>query len=189
MNKVIIISAPSGAGKTTLARFLLNQEDTQLTFSVSATTRSHRDDERNGVDYYFYSVDEFNQAIQKKAFVEWEEVYDNLFYGTLKKEVDRIFSKKQNILFDVDVKGGKNLKQYFKEKAYSIFIAPPSVESLEKRLRNRHTDSEDIIKKRLIKATDELKEQIFFDKIIMNDDLEKAKNEIYQLVKHFLSNE
>ncbi len=189
MNKVIIISAPSGAGKTTLARHLLNQEDMRLTFSVSATTRQPRVNELDGIDYYFYSVEEFNKAIQKKEFVEWEEVYDDLFYGTLKKEVDRIFSKNQNILFDVDVKGGKNLKQYFKEKALSIFIAPPSIEALEKRLRDRHTDSETIIQKRVNKATEELKDQVYFDKIIVNDDLEKAKSEISQTVINFLHNE
>ncbi len=187
MNKVIIISAPSGAGKTTMAQHLLLQEDLNLTFSVSATTREPRTTEAEGIDYYFFDTNLFKEYIAKNAFVEWEEVYDELFYGTLKEEVDRIFSERKNILFDVDVKGGENLKNYFKNQALSIFVAPPSVEELEKRLRNRHTDSDEIIKKRIAKATEELEHKNYFDKIIVNNDVEKAKKEIYQVVKSFLN--
>ena len=186
MNKVIIISAPSGAGKTTMAQYLLSQEHLHLTFSVSATTREPRATEADGVDYYFFDNKLFKSYIEKSAFVEWEEVYEGLFYGTLKEEIERIFAEGKNILFDVDVKGGKNLKNYFKEQALSIFIAPPSVEELEQRLRNRHTDSEEIIRKRIAKATEELNHKKYFDKIIVNDDIEKAKAEIYQVVKSFL---
>ena len=186
MNKVIIISAPSGAGKTTMAQYLLSQDNLNLTFSISATTRKPRTTETEGIDYYFFDNNSFKNYIKKSEFVEWEEVYEGLFYGTLKEEVKRIFSEGKNILFDVDVKGGKNLKDYFKSQALSIFIAPPSVTELEKRLRNRHTDSEEIIKKRITKATKELEHKKYFDKIIVNDDIEKAKTEIYQVVKSFL---
>lgn len=187
MNKVIIISAPSGAGKTTMAQYLLEQKNMNLTFSVSATTRQPRPNETDGIDYYFLNKETFIELINKNAFIEWEEVYGDSFYGTLKKEIDRIFSTGKNILFDVDVNGGKNLKKYFNNKALSIFIAPPSINELEKRLKNRHTDSKDTIKKRLLKAKEEIKQQVYFDKIIVNDDIDRAKKEILQTVNLFLS--
>lgn len=186
MNKVIIISAPSGAGKTTMAQYLLSQDNLNLTFSISATTRKPRPTESEGIDYYFFDKNKFKEYIKQNKFIEWEEVYENLFYGTLKEEVERIFEKNKNILFDVDVKGGKKLKNYFKDRALSIFIAPPSINELEKRLRNRHTDSDTIINKRLAKATKELDEKIYFDNIIVNDNIDRTKMEIYQIVKSFL---
>jgi len=186
MNKVIIISAPSGAGKTTMAQHLLSRDNLNLTFSISATTREPRTTEIEGIDYYFFDKNKFREYIKHNKFIEWEEVYENLFYGTLKEEVERIFFNNKNILFDVDVKGGKTLKDYFKNQALSIFIAPPSIKELEKRLRNRHTDSDTIINKRIAKATKELDDKVCFDKIIINDNIDRTKMEIYQIVKSFL---
>ena len=185
LEKVVIFSAPSGAGKTTITRHILEKIE-RCEFSVSATTRLPRHYEKNGLDYYFISVDEFKKRIQTEAFVEWEEVYENLFYGTLKSEVERIWTKGNIVLFDVDVQGGINLKKYFKEKALSIFIMPPSIDVLEERLRNRNTETEEAVKMRISKAHNEMKFYSEFDQIVMNDDLKTAQDDAYQKIIHFI---
>lgn len=187
MNKVIIFSAPSGSGKTTLVKHCLGIFS-ELEFSISATTRSPRGEEIHGKDYYFLSPDEFREKIKENAFVEYEEVYTDKFYGTLKSEVERIWSNKKVVIFDVDVVGGVNLKKIFGEQAMSIFIAPPSIEELERRLISRNTDSLETIKTRVSKAQEELEYQHQFDKVIINDDLQLAKNEIEKLISNFIQN-
>ena len=186
MGKVIILSAPSGAGKTTLAKHLLNKKDLKLKFSVSATTRGPRKGEINGKDYYFLTNKDFEEKIKNNEFVEWEEVYSGIFYGTLKSEIERIFSEGYNVLFDVDVKGGLNLKKYFGDNALSVFVAPPSLNELKKRLENRQTETQESIMKRLARAKEELTYIDKFDKVVINDDINKAKEEIYGLVSSFL---
>ncbi len=185
--KVIIFSAPSGAGKTTLVHYVLAVADLRLKFSVSATSRAMRPNEKDGVDYRFLSVEEFKDRIGKGEFVEWEEVYDNQFYGTLKSEIRRIWAGGHNVVFDVDVVGGINLKRHFGEKALSIFVQPPSLEVLEQRLRGRSTEDEESLTKRLDKAEEELKLASQFDVILVNDDLELAKQEAVNLIKNHLS--
>lgn len=187
MNKVIIFSAPSGSGKTTLVKHCLGQFP-ELEFSISATTRSPRGEEINGKDYHFLTPDEFRQKINENAFIEYEEVYADKFYGTLKSEVERIWANQKIVIFDVDVVGGVNLKKIFGKQAMSIFIAPPSIEELEKRLINRNTDSLEIIKMRVNKAQEELSYQNQFDKIIINKDLDLAKKEIETLIFNFIQN-
>jgi guanylate kinase len=182
--KLVIISAPSGAGKTTIVRQLL-ESGLKLSFSVSATTRAPRGTEKNGVDYFFLPVDEFRKMVENNEFVEWEEVYKDLLYGTLRSEIERIWSEGRHVLFDVDVKGGLSLKKIFGEKAVSIFIMPPSVEELGKRLTGRGTDSSDKIAMRLAKADEELKLAGKFDRIVLNDDLSRAVKEISDLVAEF----
>ncbi len=184
--KCIIFSAPSGAGKTTVVKELLNKNDLKLEFSISATTRLPRGSEINGKEYYFLSIDEFKSAIEKNAFVEWEEVYENNFYGTLKSELDRIWLKGNQVIFDVDVKGGINLKHNFGENALSIFIQPPSLNVLEQRLRNRGTDSEEKIKQRLAKAEYELSFASQFDKKITNNLLNESIAEAEKIIHQFL---
>ncbi len=183
--KCIIFSAPSGAGKTTLVRHLLDQ-NLGLEFSISACTREKRGQEKNGVDYYFLSIDEFRNKIKSGAFIEWEEVYKDHFYGTLKSEIERIWKNDQTVIFDVDVIGGLNLKKYFGEAALSIFVMPPDMKTLENRLRNRGTDSEERIQNRLAKSKQELITADQFDRIILNDDLTRSKKEAFQLVKNFI---
>jgi guanylate kinase len=183
--KVIIFSAPSGSGKTTLSKFVL-QSFPQLEFSVSATTRPPRPHEIHGKDYYFISTDEFKSLIQQNALVEWEEVYNGSFYGTLKKEVEEIWNKGHHVVFDVDVKGGINLKKNFGDQAISIFIMPPSIDVLEKRLRVRGTETEEAIKKRVNKAFSELDDYKFFDYLVLNEKLEKSKQDIFSIVNSFL---
>ena len=185
--KVIIFSAPSGSGKTTLVKHCL-QVFPQLQFSISATTRALRGDEIHGKDYYFLSPDEFKKLISEGAFVEFEEVYQDKFYGTLKSEVERIWKEDKVVIFDVDVVGGVNLKKIFDEKALSIFISPPSIDELERRLISRATDDADTIKTRVAKAKEEMAYADEFDEIIINDDLEVAKKEIERLVAHFIQN-
>lgn len=187
MNKVIIFSAPSGSGKTTLVKHCLGIFS-ELEFSISATTRSPRGEEIHGKDYYFLSPGEFREKIKENAFVEYEEVYTDKFYGTLKSEVERIWSNKKVVIFDVDVVGGVNLKNIFGEQAMSIFIAPPSIEELERRLISRNTDSLETIKTRVSKAQEELEYQHQFDKVIINDDLQLSKNEIEKLISNFIQN-
>lgn len=184
--KVIIISAPSGAGKSTIIRHLL-EKDLNLEFSVSATTRPPRGEEKHGREYYFLTVDEFREKIRNGDFVEWEEVYENQYYGTLRSELERIWLLGKQILFDVDVKGGISLKKIFGEKALSIFIMPPSVEELEARLVKRGTDSPEKIRMRVEKAAIEMKSASHFDIIIINDDLERAVNKVYSAVRNFLN--
>jgi len=186
-NKVIIVSAPSGAGKTTLVKHLL-ESFPQLEFSISATSRKPRQNEKDGIDYYFISVDEFKKKINNNEFIEWEEVYPNCYYGTLKSEIHRIWEKNKVVLFDVDVKGGINLKKIFKNNAISIFIAPPDLKTLEKRLINRGTETNESIKTRLEKASYEMNFKDKFDYIIINDNLDTAKQEIYSIVYYWLNN-
>ena len=185
--KLIIISAPSGAGKSTIVRYLLDR-GINLEFSVSATTRVPRGAEQDGIDYYFLSVEEFRKRIENDDFVEWEEVYKDQLYGTLKSEIDRIWSHGNHVLFDVDVKGGVHLKDIFKHLAISIFIMPPSINELERRLIARGTDADLKIKMRLEKAAEELKLADRFDNIVANNNLEEAENEVYRLVTGFLDN-
>ena len=187
MNKVIIFSAPSGSGKTTLVKHCL-QKFPQLQFSVSATTRALRGEEIHGKDYFFLSVEEFKKLISEDAFVEFEEVYHDKFYGTLKSEVERTWSEGKVVIFDVDVVGGVNLKKIFGEKALSIFIAPPSIDELERRLISRATDDLETIKTRVAKAKHEMAYAEEFDEIVINDDLETSKKEIERLVEKFIEN-
>lgn len=183
--KLVIISAPSGAGKTTIVKHLL-ESGLNLSFSISATTRHLRGNERNGVDYFFLTVADFKKKIDNNEFVEWEEVYKDLFYGTLKIELERIWANGQHVLFDVDVKGGINLKNKFGTDAIAIFIMPPSVEELENRLVKRATDTKEKIKIRIGKAKEELNLANQFDTVIVNHQLDKAKEETLKLVSSFL---
>ena len=187
MGKVLIFSAPSGAGKTTLVHSLLKNKEFKLEFSVSACSREKRGSELHGEDYYFLNVEDFKQKIINNEFLEWEEVYENHFYGSLKSEVERILAAGNNVIFDVDVKGGINIKNYYKDKALSIFVMPPSLEELEERLRNRSTDNQQAIKTRIEKAKYELKFANEFDVRIINDDLERAKSEVNKVVSEFLN--
>lgn len=185
--RLVIISAPSGAGKTTIVNHLL-EKGLELEFSISATTRPPRGNEENGKEYWFISADEFTARINNCEFAEWEEVYKGYRYGTLKKEIDRIRNKGMNVIFDVDVRGGINLKNLYGTEAISIFIMPPSVADLEKRLLARATDDRERIKTRIEKAKEEIKLSDRFDNIIVNDNLAVAKQEAYLMVKSFLDN-
>lgn len=185
MPKVIIFSAPSGSGKSTIVNHLL-QCDLGLEFSISATSRPPRGNEANGIEYYFFTKEEFEKKIVKDEFVEYEEVYPGCYYGTLRNELERISAKGAVVVFDVDVMGGINLKNKFKEDALAIFIAPPSINTLRNRLINRCTDSDEMIEKRVGKAEYEMGFAQEFDHIIVNDDLEKAQNEAEKVVKEFL---
>jgi guanylate kinase len=184
--KLIIFSAPSGAGKTTIVHHLLDVIP-QLEFSISACSRPMRKGEQNGVDYYFLTVNEFKQKINNNEFIEWEEVYTDNFYGTLKSEVQRIWNHGRSAIFDVDVEGGVNLKKQFGENALAVFVMPPSVQSLENRLKQRETETPESIARRIGKAENELKMADKFDKIIINDTLEHALTDAEILVKEFLS--
>jgi guanylate kinase len=183
---MIIFSAPSGAGKTTIVKSVL-EKGFPLQFSVSATSRQPRSGEVNGKDYYFLSADEFRQKIKAEEFIEWQEVYTDKFYGTFKSEISRIWDSGNHVIFDVDVLGGINLKKIFGSAALSLFIMPPSVQELEKRLRGRNTDSEEIIKQRIERAVYELSFAKDFDKVVINDNLEVAKEEVHQIIKNFIS--
>jgi guanylate kinase len=183
--KLVIISAPSGAGKTTIVKYLLNS-GLNLAFSVSATTRSVRNNEKDGRDYYFLTPEAFRRMISNDELVEWQEVYKDHYYGTPKSEIQRIWTEKKHVLFDVDVMGGINLKKIFGKSAISIFIRPPSIGELEKRLINRGTDDIEKIKMRVEKASEEMKQSGEFDHIIVNDNLEKAQEEAYRIVKDFI---
>ena len=183
--KLIIFSAPSGAGKSTIVQYLLTC-GFNLEFSVSATSRAPRGKEVNGLDYYYLSPEEFRQKIQNQEFLEYEEVYPNCFYGTLRSEVERITSTGKNIVFDVDVIGGLNIKKEFSDRALAIFIAPPNIEILHKRLINRGTDSPEMIEKRIGKADYEMTFANQFDIIVVNDNLDTAKSEAETAIKSFL---
>jgi guanylate kinase len=183
--KLVIISAPSGAGKTTIVKHLL-ESGLNLSFSISATTRKRRSNETDGEDYFFLSVEEFKKKIENDEFVEWEEVYKDLYYGTLKSELERIWANGNHVLFDVDVVGGKNLKNIFGTNAIAIFIMPPSVRELENRLVKRGTDTPDKIRIRIEKAAEELKLVDQFDKVVVNHHLDKAKEEAFQIISSFL---
>lgn len=183
--KLVIFSAPSGSGKTTIVRHLLTC-GLDLEFSISATSRAPRGEEKQGHDYYFYSVEEFREKVLHGDFLEWEEVYSGTMYGTLRSEVERIWSEGKHVIFDMDVVGGLNLKGLYREKALAVFVMPPSIEELEKRLRGRQTESEDKVRQRLAKARKELGRADRFDIILNNDDLETAKKEAEKLVREFL---
>ena len=183
--RLVIISAPSGAGKTTIVRHLMDS-GLNLSFSVSATTRPLRGNERDGSDYFFLSVPEFRRKIENDELVEWQEVYKDLFYGTLKSEIERIWKEGKSVLFDVDVKGGINLKNIYGNNSLSVFIMPPSIEELKKRLVGRGTDTAEKIKMRVDKAAEEINLADKFDKIIINDNLEKTREEAFLLVSEFL---
>jgi len=183
--KLIILSAPSGAGKTTIVRHLLDL-NLGLEFSISATSRKPRGEEHDGFDYYFISPDSFRQKIANNEFIEWEEVYENQFYGTLLSEIQRIWEKGNHALFDIDVKGGINLKNKFGNRALSLFVSPPSLEELSARLRNRNTDDEASLEKRIEKARYEMSFSDRFDRIIINDNLESAFKEADLIVRDFL---
>ena len=185
MGKLVIFSAPSGSGKTTIVRELLKRFN-RFEFSISATSRQPRGQEQDGVDYYFLTNDEFRSRVERDEFVEWEEVYAGTCYGTLKSEMERIWNKGNVIVFDVDVMGGINLKRLFGDDACSIFIMPPSVEELERRLRGRGTDSEEVIQKRIAKAEFELSKSEAFDHTVVNDILDEAVAEATQIIDNFL---
>ncbi len=184
--KLIIFSAPSGAGKSTLVQYLLGR-GLELEFSVSATSRAPRGAEQHGVDYYFLSPEEFRQKIDNHEFVEYEEVYPDCYYGTLRTEVERITGNNKNIVFDVDVVGGVNIKKQFDVRALSIFIAPPGIETLQQRLIERATDSPEMIEKRVAKAAYEMTFSPQFDVTVINDNLETAKAETERLIRDFLA--
>lgn len=186
MGKLLIFSAPSGSGKTTIVRRLLEQFS-NLEFSISATSRAPRGTEMNGVDYYFLTAEEFAEAVAANKFVEWEEVYKGTCYGTLRSEMERIWTKGNVILFDVDVMGGIRLKEIFGEDAMSIFVMPPSIEELRRRLEGRGTDAPEVIEKRIAKASFELTKAPEFDRQVINDDLEVAVSQVAEIVKNFIA--
>ncbi|WP_010251211.1 guanylate kinase [Myroides injenensis] len=187
--KLIVFSAPSGSGKTTIVRHLLEQEDLNLEFSISCTSRAPRGEEINGKDYYFISLEDFKKHIKNEDFLEWEEVYRDNFYGTLKSEVERIWAEGKNVIFDIDVAGGLRIKRKFPEETIAVFVKPPSIDELKIRLKKRSTESDDKINMRIAKASVELATAPQFDKIIKNYDLDTAKAEATQLVKDFIQSE
>lgn len=183
--KLIIFSAPSGSGKSTIINYLL-QQNLHLAFSISATSRPPRGQEQNGVEYFFLSPDDFKERIANKEFLEYEEVYTNRFYGTLKEQVESQLAKGENVIFDVDVVGGCNIKNYYGNRALSLFIQPPSIEALRERLIGRKTDNEEVIQHRLDKASFELGFADKFDKVIINDNLAEAQAEALSTIQAFL---
>ena len=185
--KLIVFSAPSGSGKTTIVRHLLGIEELNLEFSISAASREPRGEEINGKDYYFISTKEFKKHIKAEDFLEWEEVYRDNFYGTLKSEIERIWAMGKNVIFDIDVAGGLRIKHKFPEETLAVFVKPPSIDELKIRLKKRSTESDDKINMRIAKASVELATAPQFDKIIKNYDLDIAKEEAYQLVKEFVN--
>lgn len=184
--KLIIFSAPSGSGKSTIINYLL-QQDLNLHFSISATSRAPRGNEQHGVEYYFLSPEEFKSKIAAGEFLEYEEVYQDKFYGTLKSEVERLLNEGNNVIFDVDVVGGCNIKKYYGDRALSIFVQPPSIEVLRQRLEGRGTDAPEVIESRVAKAEYELGFASKFDTVIVNDNLEKAQTETLETVKRFIA--
>lgn len=185
MNKLIIFSAPSGSGKSTIINYLLEQ-DLHLAFSISATSRPPRGQEQHGVEYFFLTPEEFRQRIADNEFLEYEEVYQDRFYGTLKSQVENQLNAGQNVIFDVDVVGGCNIKQFYGDRALSVFIQPPSIEELRRRLEGRGTDAPEVIESRIAKAAYELSFASKFDVVIINDDLETAKAEALRVIREFL---
>ena len=187
MGKLIIFSAPSGTGKSPIINWLMAEhKELRLAFSISCTSRQPRGTEKDGVEYFFLSPEEFRQRIANGEFLEYEEVYANRFYGTLKSQVERQASEGQNVVFDVDVKGGCNIKQHYGDRALSVFIQPPSVEELRRRLEARGTDAPEVIDQRIARAEYELGFASQFDRIVVNDNLEKAKSEAYDIIRSFL---
>ncbi len=186
--KLIVFSAPSGSGKTTIVQYLLKQPELNLAFSVSATSRKPREGEKDGKDYYFISLKEFKQHIKNNDFLEWEEVYRDNFYGTLKTEVERLWAKGKNVIFDIDVVGGLRIKKKYPKETLAVFVKPPSVDELKIRLKKRKTESEEKINMRIAKASVEMATAPQFDFIIENDELERALKEAKELVKKFIHN-
>lgn len=185
--KLVIFSAPSGSGKSTIVSFLMNEHpELRLAFSISATTRAPRGNEKDGVEYLFLSEEAFREKIAAEEFLEYEEVYPGRFYGTLKEQVEQQSEKGDNVVFDVDVKGGCNIKKHYGQRALSIFIQPPSIDELRNRLEHRATDAPEVIEQRVAKAAYELTFAGKFDKVIVNDDLEKAEQEAWETVRAFL---
>ncbi len=184
--KLIVFSAPSGSGKTTIVRYLLAQPELKLDFSISATSRPPRPEETEGKDYYFLSLEEFKRKIKNEEFLEWEEVYRDNFYGTLKAEIERIWASGKNVIFDIDVVGGLDIKNIYPDQTLAVFVKPPSIEELKIRLKKRKTESDDKINMRVAKASIELATAPQFDFIIENNNLEKALKEAYQLVSTFV---
>lgn len=184
--KLIVFSAPSGSGKTTIVRHLLAQEELQLEFSISATSRAPRANEMHGEDYYFMDLKDFKTHIKNDEFLEWEEVYKDNFYGTLHSEVERIWAMGKHVVFDIDVVGGLDIKRIYPEQTLAVFVEPPSIEELKIRLKKRKTESEDRIAMRIAKASIEMATAPQFDHIIVNEDLDVALKEAHQLVKTFI---
>ena len=187
MNKLIIFSAPSGSGKTTIVRHLLSLKKLNLAFSISATSRTPRGVEQHGKEYSFLSADEFKKRVQHNEFMEWEEVYTGCYYGTLKSEVERLWAKGKNVIFDIDVAGGLRLKQQYPEQTLAVFVEPPSLIAWEERLRNRKTETEEKIQMRLNKAEQEIATAHQFDVIIKNDNLQQALQEAERIVTDFIN--
>lgn len=186
MGKLIIFSAPSGSGKSTIINRLMQYPELHLAFSISCTSRAPRGTEKNGVEYFFLSPEEFKQRIANDEFLEYEEVYTDRFYGTLKQQVETQAARGENVVFDVDVKGGCNIKQFYGDRALSIFIQPPSIEELRKRLTGRATDAPEVIEQRIARAEFELSFAPKFDRIVVNDDLDRAVEETLGIIKEFL---
>ena len=184
--KLIIFSAPSGSGKSTIINWLMSHEELRMAFSISCTSRAPRGTERNGVEYFFVTPEEFRRRIDNDEFLEYEEVYKDRYYGTLKQQVEAQLEKGENVVFDVDVKGGCNIKNYYGDRALSVFIQPPSIEELRNRLTGRGTDVPEVIEDRIARASFELTFAPKFDKVVINDDLDKAKAEALKIVKDFL---
>lgn len=184
---LIVFSAPSGSGKTTIVKHLLDQEDLNLDFSVSATSRKPRKDEKHGKNYYFISLNEFKKHIKRGDFLEWEEVYRDNFYGTLNSEIERIWKLGKNVIFDIDVVGGLRIKKKYPDRTLAVFVKPPSVDELKIRLKKRKTESNEKIDMRIAKASIEMATAPQFDAIIENNDLKTALSEAHDLVKHFIS--
>ena len=184
--KLIIFSAPSGSGKSTIINWLMSHEELRMAFSISGTSRAPRGTERNGVEYFFVTPEEFRRRIDNDEFLEYEEVYKDRYYGTLKQQVEAQLEKGENVVFDVDVKGGCNIKNYYGDRALSVFIQPPSIEELRNRLTGRGTDAPEVIEDRIARASFELTFAPKFDKVVINDDLDKAKAEALKIVKDFL---
>ena len=185
MKKMLIVTAPSGAGKTTIVRHLLKTFE-NLSFSVSATTRQPREGEVDKKDYYFLTLRKFNNRIKKEAFAEWEEVYPGKFYGTLKSEIEKKWRKKKNVVFDIEVKGATNLKKLYGDRALAVFIKPPSLEELIRRLENRDTENKKTLAERIARAKEELTYENNFDKVLINDQLDVALKEAEQIVRDFM---
>jgi guanylate kinase len=185
--KLIVFSAPSGSGKTTIVRHLLKQQELNLEFSISATSREARSNEENGKDYYYLSLKEFKNKIKADEFLEWEEVYRDNFYGTLKTEIERIWAKGKHVIFDIDVSGGLRIKRKFPDQTLSIFVKPPDLNELVRRLKDRGEESEDKISMRVAKAPAELATAPLFDIIVVNSDLEEALGNAYNIVSDFIA--
>ena len=186
MGKLIIFSAPSGSGKSTIINRLMQRPELHLAFSISCTSRAPRGTEQNGVEYFFSTPEEFRERISRDEFLEYEEVYQDRFYGTLKEQVETQAARGENVVFDLDVKGGCNIKKFYGDRALSLFIQPPSVEELRRRLVGRATDAPEVIEQRIARAEFELSQAPKFDRIIINDDLEKAVEETYEAIRSFI---